>query len=80
MSCIFDSTDDFYEAQTKISTDADVKSVELKISISHKVNNVLTWNLEYIFIIIYFILRTQKFVVWNPILIILKSRLCLQKH
>ena len=47
---------------TKISTDADadVKSADFKINIIHKVLHILTWNFEYIFIMIYFILWTQK--------------------
>ena len=57
-----------------------MKSANLKIRISHKVLHVLTWNLEDILIMIYFILRPQYFVVLNTILIILESRLCLQKH
>ena len=57
-----------------------MKSSNLKIRISHKVLHVLTWNLEDILIMIYFILRHQYFVVLNTILIILESRLCLQKH
>ena len=48
--------------------DADVASADLKIQISRKFFNILTRNLEHIFIFMYFIYSVHYFVVWKHVL------------